>query len=144
MRLSLTHTAPPGLSLTHRTPTSSAHDDDVPGELEAKSAFVWVDRAKTWVAQFLRQRGFYGILVMASVPNPLFDLCGICCGHYLMPFSSFFVATFLGKVGRRLLTCLEDAPLACFQAPQPRFVYLSMQVLFHASGNTFSVTHQAP
>ena len=25
------------------------------------------------------------------------DLCGICCGHYLMPFWTFFCATFLGK-----------------------------------------------
>ena len=25
------------------------------------------------------------------------DLCGICCGHYLMPFWTFFGATFIGK-----------------------------------------------
>jgi uncharacterized membrane protein YdjX (TVP38/TMEM64 family) len=26
-----------------------------------------------------------------------FDLCGICCGHFLMPFWTFFLATFVGK-----------------------------------------------
>jgi hypothetical protein len=34
---------------------------------------------------------------MASYPNIAFDLCGICCGHYLMPFWTFFGATFVGK-----------------------------------------------
>ena len=34
---------------------------------------------------------------MASIPNLAFDLCGICCGFYLMPFHSFFWATFIGK-----------------------------------------------
>ena len=30
-------------------------------------------------------------------PNVAFDLCGICCGHFLMPFWTFFGATFIGK-----------------------------------------------
>jgi hypothetical protein len=90
--------------------TSSLHDDDVPEELESKSNFVWVDRAKAWIVKFLRERGFYGILVMASIPNPLFDLCGICCGHYLMPFPTFFAATFLGKVGVFLPPVLSPPP----------------------------------
>lgn len=34
---------------------------------------------------------------MASYPNIAFDLCGICCGHFLMPFWTFFAATFIGK-----------------------------------------------
>lgn len=78
--------------------TSSIHDDvDVPEELEAKSHFHFINRTKAWIVRFLRKHGFYGILTMASIPNPLFDMCGICCGHYLMPFSTFFSATFLGK-----------------------------------------------
>jgi hypothetical protein len=28
--------------------------------------------------------GFWGILVAASIPNPLFDLAGITCGHFLV------------------------------------------------------------
>jgi hypothetical protein len=34
---------------------------------------------------------------MASYPNIAFDICGICCGHFLMPFWTFFLATFIGK-----------------------------------------------
>ncbi|CDW80117.1 vacuole membrane protein 1 [Stylonychia lemnae] len=32
-----------------------------------------------------------------KVPNPLFDLAGFLCGHFLVPFSVFFGATFIGK-----------------------------------------------
>ena len=33
----------------------------------------------------------------ASIPNPLFDLAGITCGHFLVPFWTFFGATLIGK-----------------------------------------------
>lgn len=32
-----------------------------------------------------------------QIPNPLFDLAGITCGHFLVPFWTFFGATLLGK-----------------------------------------------
>lgn len=41
--------------------------------------------------------GFFGILACASIPNPLFDLAGITCGHFLVPFVTFFGATLIGK-----------------------------------------------
>ncbi|GAA6079073.1 vacuole membrane protein 1 isoform X1, partial [Tachysurus ichikawai] len=31
------------------------------------------------------------------IPNPLFDLAGITCGHFLIPFWTFFGATLIGK-----------------------------------------------
>jgi len=34
---------------------------------------------------------------MIQVPNPLFDLAGIMCGQFLVPFWKFFLATLLGK-----------------------------------------------
>jgi len=45
----------------------------------------------------MRRVGFLGILFCASVPNPLFDLAGITCGHFLVPFWKFFLATLIGK-----------------------------------------------
>ena len=33
----------------------------------------------------------------SSIPNPLFDLAGITCGHFLVPFWTFFGATLIGK-----------------------------------------------
>jgi len=41
--------------------------------------------------------GFFGILAFASIPNPLFDFAGVCCGHFLVPFWTFFGATLVGK-----------------------------------------------
>lgn len=34
---------------------------------------------------------------MQQIPNPLFDLAGITCGHFLVPFWTFFGATLIGK-----------------------------------------------
>jgi uncharacterized membrane protein YdjX (TVP38/TMEM64 family) len=34
---------------------------------------------------------------MLQVPNPLFDLAGILCGQFGIPFWKFFLATLTGK-----------------------------------------------
>ena len=34
---------------------------------------------------------------LLQIPNPLFDLAGITCGHFLVPFGTFFGATLIGK-----------------------------------------------
>lgn len=70
----------------------------------------------TMIKNVVEKAGFIGILVCASVgtfqcngenfifqlisyqiPNPLFDLAGITCGHFLVPFWTFFGATLIGK-----------------------------------------------
>lgn len=55
------------------------------------------DRAKLGVEKLIERVGFFGILACASIPNPLFDLAGITCGHFLVPFGTFFGATLIGK-----------------------------------------------
>lgn len=57
----------------------------------------YIDWMKVWMVHFLQKHGFYGVLLLASFPNILFDVCGICCGYFLMPFHTFFAATFIGK-----------------------------------------------
>ncbi len=66
--------------------------------------------------KFVQRAGFWGILACASIPNPLFDLAGLTCGHFLVrgggtplytlhspvrwlqiPFRTFFGATLIGK-----------------------------------------------
>ncbi|KAL6472439.1 hypothetical protein MHYP_G00186270 [Metynnis hypsauchen] len=54
-------------------------------------------RVKLAVQKMVQRVGFFGILACASIPNPLFDLAGITCGHFLVPFWSFFGATLIGK-----------------------------------------------
>ena len=53
------------------------------------------------VERLVERVGFFGILACASIPNPLFDLAGITCGHFLVPFWTFFGATLIGKVSGR-------------------------------------------
>merc|ERR1719450_1766958 len=55
------------------------------------------DQAKLGIERLVERVGFFGILACASIPNPLFDLAGITCGHFLIPFWTFFGATIIGK-----------------------------------------------
>lgn len=61
-----------------------------------------VNRMKNWMLNFIQAHGFWGILLLAAYPNAAFDLCGICCGHFLMPFWEFFGATLIGKGGIKI------------------------------------------
>eukprot|EP00049_Salpingoeca_infusionum_P018264 m.356443 g.356443 ORF g.356443 m.356443 type:complete len:389 (+) comp17544_c0_seq1:188-1354(+) len=54
-------------------------------------------RLKRYVHNLVQKWKFWGIFLCASIPNPLFDLAGITCGHFLIPFWTFFAATALGK-----------------------------------------------
>ncbi|XP_051966100.1 vacuole membrane protein 1 isoform X2 [Xyrauchen texanus] len=64
---------------------------------QAQSAQDFASRAKLAVQNMVQKVGFFGILACASIPNPLFDLAGITCGHFLIPFWTFFGATLIGK-----------------------------------------------
>ncbi|KAK6804960.1 hypothetical protein RDI58_002744 [Solanum bulbocastanum] len=52
---------------------------------------------KKWLLSNRQYLNFFTILVLASVPNPLFDLAGIMCGQFGIPFWKFFTATLIGK-----------------------------------------------
>uniref|UniRef100_A0AC34FXL1 Vacuole membrane protein 1 n=1 Tax=Panagrolaimus sp. ES5 TaxID=591445 RepID=A0AC34FXL1_9BILA len=56
-----------------------------------------MDKLKLKVENLVKNTGFLAILLFASIPNPLFDFAGITCGHFLIPFWTFFGATLIGK-----------------------------------------------
>ncbi|CAK5076993.1 unnamed protein product [Meloidogyne enterolobii] len=56
-----------------------------------------MNKTKLWMERVVTRVGFPGILLFASIPNPFFDLAGITCGHFLIPFWTFFGATLIGK-----------------------------------------------
>ncbi|XP_062341204.1 vacuole membrane protein 1-like isoform X2 [Osmerus eperlanus] len=64
---------------------------------QAETAQDFATKAKLTVQTMIQRIGFFGILACASIPNPLFDLAGITCGHFLVPFWTFFGATLIGK-----------------------------------------------
>jgi uncharacterized membrane protein YdjX (TVP38/TMEM64 family) len=39
----------------------------------------------------------HNVILAFCRPNAAFDLCGMCCGHFGMPFWTFFGGTFVGK-----------------------------------------------
>jgi membrane protein YqaA with SNARE-associated domain len=55
------------------------------------------ERIRYSVYRLIKRIGFFGILLCASIPNPLFDLAGITCGYFLISFWRFFFATIIGK-----------------------------------------------
>ena len=61
----------------------------------SKNSFI--GKATRFIQAGLMKYGFFAILCCASIPNPLFDLAGITCGHFLIPFWTFFIATAIGK-----------------------------------------------
>jgi membrane protein YqaA with SNARE-associated domain len=56
-----------------------------------------LEKLKVLLFHMLQKYGFITVLLFASIPNPLFDLAGIMCGHFKIPFRTFFGATFIGK-----------------------------------------------
>lgn len=56
-----------------------------------------VTRMKVWMLHLVRNYGALSVFLLSCWPNMLFDLCGIVCGHFMMPFWEFFIALFLGK-----------------------------------------------
>jgi hypothetical protein len=72
-----------------------------------------VSRMKEWMLGFIKSHGFWGILLLAAYPNAAFDLCGVCCGAFQMPFWEFFGATLVGKAGIKVglkVCCLHCLP----------------------------------
>lgn len=63
-------------------------------DLEEKG---WTHRLKLAISTHLQRYSFITVLLMASIPNPLFDLAGLMCGHFGIPLLTFLGATVLGK-----------------------------------------------
>ena len=48
--------------------------------------------------QWTERYGLWTIVVLAIIPNPLFDMAGIAAGTLRMPLWKFFVGTLIGKL----------------------------------------------
>lgn len=51
--------------------------------------------------------------IILQVPNPLFDLAGIMCGQFRVPFWKFFLATLIGKalIKTHIQVCINSLVL---------------------------------
>jgi len=67
----------------------------------------WYDRLKGW----MRKYGEVIVLVMAIIPNPLFDVAGMVAGALRMPLWRFLIWCWIGKVIKMLLFALGGATI---------------------------------
>jgi membrane protein DedA with SNARE-associated domain len=83
------------------------------GYLAGFSGQIVVDR-KDWyetLTQWMRKYGNLTILVMAFVPNPLFDLAGMAAGMLKLPFFRFLFWCSMGKIIKMLVFAYTGASL---------------------------------
>ncbi|EUB60920.1 Transmembrane protein 49 [Echinococcus granulosus] len=84
------------LSLNNTSSSSEVETDSLLPQIPEKKPSRF-QRIEVFLQRLVTRAGFIGILLCASVPNPFFDLAGMTCGHFLIPFSTFFGATCIGK-----------------------------------------------
>ncbi len=69
------------------------------------------------VRGWMKKRGLVTIVVLAAIPNPVFDVAGICAGALRMPVWQFFLACWLGKTLKSLAVALFGFLSAQWLAP---------------------------
>ena len=47
--------------------------------------------------EIIERYGWFAVFLLSAWPNAAFDMCGICCGAFQMPFWSFFLGVWTGK-----------------------------------------------
>lgn len=51
---------------------------------------------------FVQRYGIFGIILLAAIPNPFFDLAGIAAGMLKIPLWKFLLATWIGQLIKML------------------------------------------
>lgn len=67
----------------------------------------WASRIEGWMKKY----GEVIILVLAFIPNPLFDMAGISAGILKMPVWRFFLWTLIGKILKQMVFAYGGASL---------------------------------
>ena len=70
----------------------------------------WYSRLAHWVKYY----GNITILVMAFIPNPIFDLAGMAAGMLKMPVLRFLLWCWIGKVLKMLVFAFTGASIIKF------------------------------
>lgn len=67
----------------------------------------WYDKVTSWMTKY----GGITVLVLAFIPNPVFDIAGMVAGALRMPMWKYLIFSWIGKVGKMLLFALGGAEL---------------------------------
>ncbi len=74
------------------------------GVIENKT---WYERVTRWMKKY----GDITILVLAFIPNPLFDIAGMVAGALRMPLWRYLVFSWIGKTGKMFLFAYGGATI---------------------------------
>lgn len=74
------------------------------GVIENKT---WYERVTRWMKKY----GDITILVLAFIPNPLFDIAGMVAGALRMPLWRYLVFSWIGKTGKMFLFAYGGASI---------------------------------
>lgn len=67
----------------------------------------WYDKVTNWMSKY----GGITVLVLALIPNPIFDIAGMVAGALRMPIWKYLIFSWIGKVGKMLLFALGGAQI---------------------------------
>jgi len=67
----------------------------------------WYARVTEWMKKY----GGLTVLVLAFIPNPIFDIAGMVAGALRMPLWKFLLFSWVGKTGKMLVFALGGAGL---------------------------------
>ncbi len=67
----------------------------------------WLARLENWLVRY----GGWAILILAFIPNPLFDMAGLLAGALKMKVHKFLFWTWLGKILKMMLFAYGGASL---------------------------------
>jgi len=56
-----------------------------------------VSRVHAWTLGVVEKYGFWAVVALSAWPNAFFDMCGITCGAFQMPFWTFLGGVWVGK-----------------------------------------------
>ena len=59
----------------------------------------WYDRVTAWMTKY----GGITVLVLAFIPNPVFDIAGMVAGALRMPLWKYLIYSWIGKTGKMLI-----------------------------------------
>lgn len=95
---------------------SGAALGELSGYLAGFSGHVVVERTPAYerVETIMRRYGAIAILVLAFIPNPLFDIAGVVAGALRMPVWRFLIVCLVGKILKMLLFAYGGASILRF------------------------------
>lgn len=69
--------------------------------------YQWYEKMRGWVAKY----GDFAVLILAIIPNPIFDLTGMAAGAMRMPVWRFFFWCCIGKIIKMLFFAYGGAAM---------------------------------